>query len=82
MAVKKKGGTRRSVRAERVDTNCGYVGHMTVDEIKARSFGEQINVTCPECGKIHLTTEEIEEAEATLYKDSKRFAKIKSDAET
>ncbi|MEM5788479.1 MAG: hypothetical protein AAGU11_14295 [Syntrophobacteraceae bacterium] len=73
---------RSKVRAERVDTICGYVGHMTVDDIKARSYGENVNVTCPECGKIHLTLEEVEEAEATIYRRSKRYAKIKSEAES
>jgi len=34
---------RPKVRAERMDTKCGYIGHMTVDQIKGRSFGEDIN---------------------------------------
>jgi Zn finger protein HypA/HybF involved in hydrogenase expression len=72
---------RPRVRAERVDTKCGCIGHMTVDEIKARSVGESVNVTCPECGKIHLTIEEAEQAEAEKIKLSKRFEKIKSEAE-
>jgi len=76
----KKGG-RPKVRAERVDTKCGYIGHMTVDDIKSRSIGENVNLACPECGKIHLTIEEVEEAEAKVLRKSKRFAKIKSDAE-
>jgi predicted RNA-binding Zn-ribbon protein involved in translation (DUF1610 family) len=54
---------------------------MTVDEIKSRSFGENVNFACPECGKIHLTIEETEEAEAKMLRKTKRFAKIKSDAE-
>ncbi len=74
--------TRRpKVRAERVDTKSGYIGHMTVDEIKERSFGETVNGACPECGKIHLTTEDAEAAEADQTTKSLRFAKIKSDAE-
>ncbi len=72
---------RPIVRAERVDTKCGYIGHMTVDDIKSRSFGENVNLACPECGKIHLTVEEAEEAEAKVLRKSKRFAKLKSDAE-
>lgn len=72
---------RPKVRAERVDTKCGYIGHMTVDEIKARSFGETLNGACPECGKIHLTEEDSEAAEAEQTTKSKRFAKIKSDVE-
>jgi hypothetical protein len=76
-----KKNKRPKVRAERVDTKCGYIGHMTVDEIKARSVGENINVACPECGKIHLTIEEAEQAEAEKIKSSKRFERIKSEAE-
>jgi 5-methylcytosine-specific restriction endonuclease McrA len=76
----KKSG-RPKVRAERIDTKCGYIGHMTVDEIKSRSFGEHVNVACPECGKIHLTVEETEEAEAATLRKNKRYAKIKADAE-
>jgi hypothetical protein len=72
---------RPKVRAERMDTKCGYIGHMTVDQIKERSFGENINVACPECGKIHLTVEDTDEAEACLLSKTERFAKIKSDAE-
>ena len=64
-----------------MDTNCGYIGHMTVDQIKERVFGETINVACPECGKIHLTIDDIEEAEARKLSSTTRFAKIKSDAE-
>jgi len=69
------------VRAERMDTQCGYMGHMTVDRIKERSFGGSINVACPECGKIHLTVEDTDEAEAGRLSETDRFAKIKSDAE-
>lgn len=72
---------RPKVRAERLDTKCGYIGHMTVDQIRERSFGETVNVACPECGRIHLTIEDIEDAEAQKFRKSRRFAKIKSDAE-
>jgi len=64
-----------------MDTKCGYIGHMTVDQITERSFGGNINVACPECGKIHLTVEDTDEAEACLLSKTERFAKIKSDAE-
>ncbi|MCE5336753.1 MAG: hypothetical protein LLG06_19420 [Desulfobacteraceae bacterium] len=72
---------RPKVRAERLDTKCGYIGHMTVDQIRERSFGENVNVACPECGRIHLTVEDIEDAEAQKARKTLRFAKIKSDAE-
>jgi hypothetical protein len=72
---------RLKVRAERMDTKCGYIGHMTVDQIKERSFGGDINVACPECGKIHLTVEETDEAEACRLSKTEKFARIKSDSE-
>jgi predicted nucleic acid-binding Zn-ribbon protein len=34
---------------------------MTVDQIRLRLIGENINVSCPECGRIHLFSEEFEE---------------------
>ena len=72
---------KRKVRAERVDTKCGSVGHMTVDEIKERSCGENVNVTCPECGEIHLTVEDCEQAEAKKISQSAKFRKIQAEAE-
>lgn len=72
---------RPKVRAERMDTKCGYIGHMTVDQIKERSFGGNINVACPECGKIHFTVEDTDEAEACRLSKTERFARIKSDSE-
>ncbi|MCE5244530.1 MAG: hypothetical protein ABFD98_04860 [Syntrophobacteraceae bacterium] len=69
------------VRAERVDTKCGLIGHMTVDEIKERTIGDRVNVTCPECGEIHLTMEEVEEAEARKISSSAKFTRIMAEAE-
>lgn len=64
------------VRARRVDTKCGFLGHMTVDEIRERILGDQVNVTCPECGEIHLTVEDAEAAAARRIRDSARFKKL------
>ncbi len=72
---------RTRVRVERVDTKCGAVSHMTVDEIKERIIGENVNVTCPECGGIHLTREEAEEAAMRRLSASARFKQIKAEAE-
>jgi hypothetical protein len=69
------------VRAERVDTKCGAARHMTVDEIKARSIGDKVNVTCPECGQIHLTVEEAEAADKKKLSKTERYAEIKAQAE-
>jgi Zn finger protein HypA/HybF involved in hydrogenase expression len=72
---------RVKVRVERVDTKCGAVSHMTVDEIKERIIGENLNVTCPECGAIHLTREDAEEAATRRISASARFKKIVAEAE-
>ncbi len=77
----KKSEKKFKVRAERVDTKCGYIGHMTVDEIKERSIGEFINVACPECGEIHLTVEEKEAAELKRVTETSKFVRIKTEAE-
>jgi hypothetical protein len=72
---------KRKVRAERVDTKCGSIGHMTVDDIKERSVGEDVNVTCPECGEIHLSIEDIEEAQSRKITETPKYKKIERDAE-
>lgn len=72
---------RTEVRAERVDTKCGSVGHMTADEIKRRSIGENVNLTCPECGEIHLTEEDASEAEQKKISETQRYKQIQSEAE-
>jgi hypothetical protein len=72
---------KTKVRVERVDTKCGAISHMTVDEIKERIIGENVNVTCPECGAIHLTREDAEEAATKRISASARYKKIKAEAE-
>jgi len=72
---------RTKVRAERVDTKCGSIGHMTVDEIKERTVGEDVNVTCPECGEIHLTPEDAEDAEARKITGTVKYRKLEMEVE-
>lgn len=72
---------RSQVRAERVDTKCGSIGHMTVDEIRGRTIGNQVEMTCPECGEIHLTVEEACEAAQRRISDTAKFKQIQSEAE-
>ena len=74
--MEKNWDKRTKVRAERVDTKCGSIGHMTVDEIKERTIGDYVNVTCPECGEIHLTTEEAEEAAKKKITNTSKYKKI------
>ena len=75
--VDDKKDNRPNVRAERIDTKCGYIGHMTVDQIKERSFGENVNAACPECGKIHFTIDDIEEAEARKLSENNQICQNK-----
>ncbi len=72
---------RGRVRAERVDTKCGSIGHMTVDEIKERMVGEDVNVTCPECGEIHLSIEDVEKARTKKITDTPKYRKLLREAE-
>ena len=81
MAKDKKPRSKGKVRAERVDTKCGSIGHMTVDVIKQRSIGEDLNVTCPECGEIHLSAEDKAEAEAKKITTTARYKEIEKEAE-
>ena len=78
MTAKKK---RRQVRAENPGGACGYIGHMTVDELKYRAVGDQVDGTCPLCGQVHLTRDEIEELERQKVTSSERFEKVKGEAE-
>jgi predicted nucleic acid-binding Zn-ribbon protein len=54
---------------------------MTVDEIRERIIGPNVNVTCPECGAIHLTREEAEEAALRKITSSARYLRIKAEAQ-
>jgi hypothetical protein len=74
-------GEKSKVRAERVDTKCGSIGHMTADEIKDRTIGTDVNVTCPDCGEIHLTPEDAVEAQAKKITATPKFKKIQEEAE-
>lgn len=72
---------RRKVRVERVDTKCGSVDHMTVDQIKERTMGKDVELACPECGEVHLTPEEAHEAGQRKVTKTRRYQKMKAQAE-
>ncbi|MCB2185232.1 MAG: hypothetical protein KQJ78_02360 [Deltaproteobacteria bacterium] len=78
MAPKSK---RVLVRVERVDTKCGAIGHMSVEEIRARTVGEEVDLTCPQCGEIHLTPEDAAAAELRKFTETDRFREIQRQAE-
>ncbi|HSO08387.1 MAG TPA: hypothetical protein VLR45_00195 [Desulfoprunum sp.] len=72
---------RYQVRAENPSGVCGYIGHMTIDELKARAVGDEFDATCPACGKFHLTKEEIDKLNNEKITDSKSYAVMKEQAE-
>lgn len=81
MADKKRKKTRRPVRVECPSCACGYVGHMTADELKERAAHDDVDLACPACGLIHLSREEIEELEQQKITNTHRYRKISEEAE-
>ena len=81
MEGQEKKKKKTQVTVESADTACGGVPHMTVDELAARLSIESRELRCPACGRIHLTDEDVREAEAMRYSNSERFKKIKEEAE-
>jgi hypothetical protein len=72
---------RRQVRAENPGGVCGYVGHMTADELAARAVGDTVDGICPACGMVHLCKEEIKALEKQKITRSQRFDTIQGEAE-
>ncbi|OQX19860.1 MAG: hypothetical protein BWK76_03390 [Desulfobulbaceae bacterium A2] len=64
---------RHVVHVSTPDTACGYVGHMTVDELKEVAAGADFEVNCPVCGAIHLSREEIEAIEKEKFTDTEAY---------
>lgn len=54
---------------------------MTVDELKERALGADFDGSCPECGRIHLSRDEIEELEKEKIVESKAYQEMKKKAE-
>lgn len=81
MEVTEKKVKKQGIKAEAVDTACGKIPHMTVDELAARLHIESRELRCPACGRVHLTEEDVEKAEAVLFSESERFKEIKNQAE-
>lgn len=72
---------RQKVRVESPSCACGHVGHMTADELKERSAHDDVDLSCPVCGRVHLSQEEIEELESQRVVDSKRYEEMRTEAE-
>ncbi|HEB51352.1 MAG TPA: hypothetical protein ENI89_12175 [Desulfobulbus sp.] len=74
-------GRRRLVRVENPAGACGHTGHFTADELKARAVGDAVDGTCPFCGRVHLSEEEIRELEQQKVVRSERYQRIRQQAE-
>ncbi|MDD2463538.1 MAG: hypothetical protein PHI97_06035 [Desulfobulbus sp.] len=72
---------RKIVRVEAPNCACGFVGHMTADELKQRAAHDDMDLSCPVCGLIHLSREEIEDLEKQKVVNSKRYREILRQAE-
>lgn len=72
---------RKKVRAENPTGACGYMDHMTIDELRERAVGEEFDATCPSCGMFHLTREEIDQLNSEKFTESQCFAKLRDQAE-
>jgi Zn-finger nucleic acid-binding protein len=72
---------RKVVRVEAPNCACGYVGHMTADELKQRAAHDDMDLSCPACGLIHLNREEIEDLEKQKIVHTKRYREIQRQAE-
>ena len=72
---------RTIVRVESPNCACGFVGHMTADELKQRAAHDDMDLSCPVCGLIHLSREEIEDLEQQKVVNSKRYREILRQAE-
>jgi hypothetical protein len=81
MNEQKEKRQRRIVRVEAPNCACGYVGHMTADELKQRAAHDDMDLSCPVCGLIHLSREEIEDLEKQKVVNTKRYREIQRQAE-
>ncbi len=72
---------RTIVRVEAPNCACGFIGHMTADELKQRAAHDVMDLSCPVCGLIHLSREEIEDLEQQKVVNSKRYREILRQAE-
>ncbi len=70
---------KTNIKAEQLDTN-GPFDHMTVDEINDRLIGHSRKFTCPLCGRIHLSEDDVKAAAKRLVSESRRYKAILLDA--
>ena len=75
MSERKERKQRHLVRVEAPNCACGFVGHMTADELKQRAAHDDMDLSCPVCGLIHLSREK----QKVVY--SKRYRELQRQAE-
>lgn len=81
MAARNRKSTRKKVRAENPTGACGYIRHMTIDELRERAVGEEFDATCPSCGMFHLTRDEIDQLNQKKVTESQDYEKLRNEAE-
>ncbi len=81
MSGRKKKTNRIKVRAENPTGACGYIDHMTIDELKERAVGDEFNGTCPACGMFHLNREEIERINKQKITETENYIELKKKVE-
>ncbi len=69
------------MRAENPSGACGYVDHMTIDELQSRAVGDNFDGSCPVCGRFHLTRADIEVLKAEKISESDYFEEMRKEAE-
>ncbi len=79
--IGKKKKQRKQVRAENPTGACGFVGHMTIDQLKERTVGDEFDGTCPACGLFHLTQEEIDRVGKEKITDTQKYKDLKRQVE-
>ena len=68
------------VRSRCPACGCGYVGHMTAEELKARAAADEVDLSCPVCGLIHLSREEAQDKENERIRESGRYRQMVREA--
>ncbi len=81
MTTKGNKPPRKKVRAENITGACGYIDHMTIDELRERALGDEFDATCPSCGMFHLTRSEIDLLNREKFTESQDFAELRNEAE-
>ena len=72
---------RPKVRAENPTGACGFIDHMTIDELKECAVGDEFDATCPSCGMFHLDRDEIDHLNSEKVTESRQYAEMKKEAE-